>query len=228
MAQLSLRTDDVVACRDQQGPIPKNFEQKIRKYSRSSRRYLGPFEVDRIQDQQFKWLENTKYSRALSLAISHIVSKFEHRKSKKTEDPLPTTSNFQKAMETYHTYFPPGICTYTFPPDVSTDKSGPSPHYHFIAGESFIYLDWKLISPKGVLSCANCLRSGVAKAECYLEHDRTNFSKSRSLFPVWTASGRPTLAVAMNYSCALCHTMYLANDGRILDQLDPHMRTVHS
>ena len=36
VAQLPLRTDDVVACRDQQGPIPKNFEQKIEVFAKFS------------------------------------------------------------------------------------------------------------------------------------------------------------------------------------------------
>jgi hypothetical protein len=57
-----------------------------------------------------------------------------------------------------------------------------------------------------------------------LEHDRTNFSKNKALFPAWTESGRPTLAVAMHHTCGLCDTGYLANDARTLNQLDPHMR----
>jgi hypothetical protein len=220
VAQLPLRTGDVVAWSNQQGPNPQKFEQK----SRSIREVLDDTLGNKIQDEKFKWLEKAKYSRALTLAISHVISKFEHKKSTKIEDPLPTTPNFLEAMETYHTYFPKGTCTYTFPPDVSSDDSLPSPNYHFIAGESFIYLDWKLISPKVVLSCSNCLGSGVAKADCYLVHDRTNFSKDKALFPVWTESGRPTLAAAMRYTCAICHTGYMANDGRILNQLDPHIR----
>jgi hypothetical protein len=127
------------------------------------------------QDQEFKWLEKTKYSKAITLAINHVVAKFEHCESSKTEDPLPVTSNFLEAMERYHTYFPPGVCTYTFPPDIASNNSTPSPHYHFIAGELFIYLDWKLLNPKVELSCWNCLQSGVSKADCCLRHDRSNF-----------------------------------------------------
>jgi hypothetical protein len=161
----------------------------------------------------------------MTLAIFEIVKKFEHRKSSKTEDPLPTTSNFFEAMKRYHAFFPPGECSYTFPPD--TAQSIPSPHYHFIARESFIYLDWKLISPEVELSCFNCLRIGVASADCFLKHDRTIFSKSKSLFPLWTESARPTLCVLMNYKCDSCHSAFLANDGRILVQIDPHIREAY-
>jgi hypothetical protein len=42
--------------------------------------------------------------------------------------------------------------------------------------------------------------------------------------PLWTESGRPTLCVLMNYKCEACGSAFLANDGRILHQLDPHIR----
>jgi hypothetical protein len=161
------------------------------------------------------------------LAIDYIVAQLEHRKSSKTEDPLPGTSNFLEAMERYHAYFPKKTCIHTFSPDVSSNDNDesyrPSPHYHFIEGESFIYLDWKLQSPKVELSCWNCRQSGVLKADCWLRHEQTNFSKSKALFPVWTGSGRAILAVLMNYKCELCSSNYLANDEWILNQLDAHM-----
>ena len=50
-------------------------------------------------------LEKTKYLRTLTLAISYVVSKFGHPKSKKTEVPLPTTPKFLGAMKTYLTRF---------------------------------------------------------------------------------------------------------------------------
>jgi hypothetical protein len=141
------------------------------------------------------------------------------------EDLLPATSNFLEAMERYHTYFPPGVCTSTFPPNIASTNLKPSPHYHFIAGESFIYLDWKLLSLKLELSCWNCIQSGVPKVDCCLRHDRSNFSKLKALFPVWTRSGCPTLSVVMHYKCEACSSMSLANDGRVLMQLDAHVRS---
>jgi hypothetical protein len=221
VAQLPLGTNEVVAWRNQQGGDPQKFQQKTRSIREVLDDALGSATN---QDQELKWLEKTKYSKAMTLAIDTILKKFEHRKSSKIEDPLPTTSNFSEAMKMYHCYFPPGTCTYTFPPDISDDSSTPSPYYHFIAGESFIYLDWKLISPKVELYCFNCLQAGIAKVDCRLKHDRSNFSKSKALFPVWTGAGRPTLSVLMNYRCDSCSSLYLANDGRILAQIDAHIR----
>jgi hypothetical protein len=137
----------------------------------------------------------------MTLAIDAVLKKFEHRKSSKIEDPLPITSNFLEAMEMCHSYFPLGTCTFTFPPDTSDASPAPSPHCHLIAGESFVCLDWKLLSPKVELCCFNCMQAGVAKADCFLKHDQTNFSKSKSLFPSWTEPGCPTLCVLMNCKC---------------------------
>jgi hypothetical protein len=217
------KTNEVVPWSDPQPQNPRRFEG-LRSYIDE---ILNSTKATTNQDQELKWLEKTKYSKAITLAIDYIVAKFEHRKSSKTEEPLPATSNFLEAMERYHQYFPPGICTYTFPPDISSDDRGPSPNYHFIAGASFIYLDWKLICPKVELSCWNCFQSGIPKADCWLRHDRSNFSKSKTLFPLWTGAGRPTLCVLMNYKCELCSSMYLANDGRVLNQLDAHIRSTY-
>ena len=88
------------------------------------------------EELELKWLEKTKYSRAITFAIDYIVAKFKHCKSSRTEDLLPATSNFLEAMESYHAYFPKKTCIYTFPPDNDGDDGNyrPSPHYHFIEG----------------------------------------------------------------------------------------------
>ena len=43
---------------------------------------------------------------------------------------------------------------------------------------------------------------------------------NRSLFPVWTHSGRPQWCVLMQYACPTCKMRYLANDGRLLMMLE--------
>jgi hypothetical protein len=82
------------------GRIRKN--SSIRKFLDDA---LGSAKGNEIQDQTFKWLEKTKCSRALTLAVSYVVAQFEHKKPKKTEDPLPITPNFLGAMETHHARF---------------------------------------------------------------------------------------------------------------------------
>jgi hypothetical protein len=205
VAQLPLGTNEAVAWRNQQGGHPQKFQQK----TRSIREVLDETPGSTTnQDQEFKWLGKTKHSKAITLAVDTVLKKFEHRKSSKIEDPLPITSNFSEAMEMHHSYFPPGTCTFTFPPDMLDDGSAPSPHCHLVAGESFVHLDWKLLSPKVELCCFNCMQAGVAKEDCFLKHDRTNCSKSKSLFPSWTESGRPTLCVLMNYKCEACGSAF--------------------
>jgi hypothetical protein len=71
------------------------------------------------------------------------------------------------------------------------------------------------------------MQAGVAKDACFLKHDRTIFLKSKSPFPSWTESGRPTLCVLMNCKCEACGSAVLANDGPILHQLDPRIREPH-
>jgi hypothetical protein len=226
-ALLQVATDNVVATSNEMA----NFTHKSHQNQPSIREVMDDTLGAMNLAEEFKWLEKTKYSMAMTMAIDHIVSQFEHRKSSKTEDPLPTTTLFLEAMDRYHTYFPQKKCIYTFPPDVccngDADSYRPSPHYHFIEGESFMYLDWKLQNPKVELCCWNCRLSGVPKVDCWLRNDRTNFSKSKALFPVWTGSGRPMLAVVMNYRCELCSSNYLANDGRILKQLPAHLRACY-
>lgn len=75
---------------------------------------------------------------------------------------------------------------YQFLPESFDNQIPPSPHYHSIVGESFIYLDWKLIAPKEKICCYNCAIAGVEN--CELTATKTNFSHNKSLFPVWSAA----------------------------------------
>jgi hypothetical protein len=59
-------------------------------------------------DENYKWLERSRYSNVLVLAIDYVVGTFEHRKSKATNDPLPRTAGFLEAMKSYDEKFPPG------------------------------------------------------------------------------------------------------------------------
>lgn len=108
----------------------------------------------------------------------------DHHSLPKSPSPLPlsapsstTTSQDQQ------------VCPYQFLPQFD-NQTPPSPHYHSIVGESFIYLDWKLIAPNEKLHCYNCTIAGVE--DCELHATKTNFSQNKSLFPIWsTAAARP-------------------------------------
>lgn len=176
-------------------------------------------------DPDYAWVGKCKYPIALTCAIGYVVSLFKHKKKKETNFPLPQSADFVAAIEKYHMFFPPGTCSFTFPPDDNNLKA--SPDYHSIIGESFLYLDWKLLSPSIELYCLTCFVGGTSKEDCWLEHCRTNWSKNKHLFPVWTSKGRPTLAVVMQYKCPVCDVIIAANDGRLLMILPASLRQVY-
>ena len=78
------------------------------------------------------------------------------------------------------------------------------------------------------LPCPDCHSPERVKvtgpSNSYLVHDRTNFGKSRTLFPIWTNSGVPIWAVVMFYDCPTCKAKFKANDGRLLHLLPAHVQ----
>jgi uncharacterized protein YllA (UPF0747 family) len=98
-ALLQIATDKVVATNNKLAKNTHKSHQNQPSIREVMDDTLGAMNLDKV----FKWLEKTKYSMAMTMAIDHIVSQFEHRKSSKTEDPLPTTALFLEAMDRYHT-----------------------------------------------------------------------------------------------------------------------------
>lgn len=178
--------------------------------------------------EKYSWVKKCQFSRAMALSIYNICLDFQHHKPTNTASALPETALFHQARKTFLEYFKPGTCTFTFLPEFSTNVTRPpSPHYHSLVGESFIYLDWKLIAPQEKLLCYSCKSCGVKDVDCELTNLKTNFSHAKSLFPVWSASGRPIPAVLMKYKCKRCNTTYRANDGRLLTLLPSHIRDIY-
>lgn len=205
------------------------FEQATQIENPPSIREVIDERIDAYKKDQNKYpyLGTCKYPMALTCAIGYIVKAFEHMKPKATQAPLPSSSDFIEAISRYHKYFPPGVCSFQFPPDIVGGNKPPSPHYHSIVGESFLYIDWKLIDPSLELYCLKCVEEGTPKTDCWLQHERTNWSKNKALFPIWTATGRPTLAVVMQYKCMKCGVILGANDGRVLAILPAAVRAIY-
>jgi hypothetical protein len=180
---------------------------------------------DDNNDPEYAWIRNGNYPAALACAIGYVVSTFLHRKESETNAPLPNTPAFLEAIGNYRKFFAPGSCVFTYPPDFETKE--PSPDYHSIVGESFIYVDWKLISSSVELFCPICFAAGMPKEDCWLLHARTGWSKRKSLFPIWTIKGRPTLAALMTYKCKVCNVVMMANDGRLLSILPAALRQIY-
>ena len=170
------------------------------------------------QGNDYNWLAQKKYPAAIGLMVDYICSLFEHRKPTSTATPMPGTVAQEEAIEKYRAFFSAGSLSFTFGMDVNGNKNEPpSPHYHALEGQTILHVDWKLAFPSVALLCYNCKH--FRNTTMHLLHDRTNFSKRKKLFPIWTHSGLPTWCVAMNYKCESCKTCYAANDGRLLSVL---------
>ena len=163
----------------------------------------------------FEWAYSGKANTSMLLAIDYIISTFDHKKTSATNSPLPSTISFNEAIKNYRHFFRPGECSFTFPPDMSPSYSSPSPFYDSIARECFLYVDWKLINTPVPILCFNCKYNNNKCVNVHLEHTRTNYSKNKTLFPLWTASGAVNWCIIMNYKCPSCNSSYAANDGTL-------------
>jgi ribosomal protein L37AE/L43A len=70
--------------------------------------------------------------------------------------------------------------------------------------------------PTVPLYCFECKFNSIDRVDCHLVHDRHNWSKNKTLFPLWTFSGVPTWCVLAKYTCPNCKNKYEANDARLL------------
>jgi len=157
----------------------------------------------------------------IGILVTQITKAVAHRRGKKRKgewSELESMSkSFQQARDTYLKFFKPGTCQFTIPPDFGSID--PSPGYHSVTGNSIIYLDWQLIDPNCKIHCINCTEEMV--------HERTNWSKKQQLFPVWDGNGRPIYSIIMKYKCTQCDTLLAANDGKLLANLPPYLRSIY-
>jgi hypothetical protein len=180
---------------------------------------------------ELDFARQSKYPTELMLSIQFVCSQLGHTKPTNTSKPFTTNLNYNSGRSKYRQFFQnPGSCLFTFPHEETSALNAlnannkPSPHYHNVAGDSFIYLDWKLIDPTVPLNCYLCHSQGISSP---LHHVRTNFSKNKTLFPVWGKSGRPILSVVMIYKCQSCNATIWANDGRLLASLPTHLMSIY-
>ena len=167
----------------------------------------------------------TAHVPSMPLAIYHMVdyitAQYDHKKPRKQHEgynQLPNTATFEAAHSRYRQFFQPGSCIFSFPVECS-DKP-PSQYYHSITGHSIFHIDWELTHPGTILYCYAC-KGGK------LHHDRTNFKKHGTLFPVWMASGEVMWGVVMKYVCSTCGEKYAGNDGRLLSMLPANVRSAY-
>lgn len=178
-------------------------------------------------EEKYKWATKStmKAPMAIALAINQIVERFKHRRPKKVDGLMQSTDAFANSYNIFRTIFPTGKAEFHFPV-VDPSVGAVDPVYHAIEGQSFFYLDWELIClPQELkIPCFQCKLRGQTS---FLVHDRTNFGRTRSLFPLWRGdSGVTSWCVVMYYicPCSTCKTYFAANDGRVLSLLPAWLR----
>ena len=143
----------------------------------------------------------------------------------------PLTFDQQEAMFNRRRYFHDQQCFFTFPPDPSPN---PLPEYHFIEGFSIFMLDLEILLvqttagvPATTASATTTTSLCCSKCQGFLQRERTNWSKRKSLFPVLEQNGVFSFGSVMNYKCVPCNVHYAANDATLLLQIPPHLRRAY-
>ena len=174
--------------------------------------------------QDYQWAASTtKYPTYIGIYVDFLLSTIKCHRPVSTLATLPVTATTTWAMKNYRSYFAPGSIQFTFPKEYQDQNKAPSKWYHAMEGESIMLVDWKLAYPSNPLYCFNCKHNQAQPNLVHLEHMRTNYSKNRTLFPLWTESGRPTWCIVMQYKCPVCKSKFKANDSRILCDLPAHV-----
>jgi len=84
-----------------------------------------------------------------------------------------------------------------------------NPQHHSIVGQRLLLVDWERAHGLQV-PCPDGGCTGV------LSIDQTNYSKNKTLFPVFGLDGPPYWSIAMSMVCGCCKRRHDANDGDVL------------
>jgi hypothetical protein len=152
--------------------------------------------------------------------VQYFLDQFNVRRSTgSTQNDLPQTACFMRAMEFYRRHLPSG--TFKFPEEDRVSEDPPSPHYHSIEGQTIFFVAWELTFPGIKLKCTKPCCNGE------LGHDRFDFTKNRSLFPIIDQSGNVSWACVMQYKCTVCEARVSGNDGTLLSSLPAPIRDAY-
>ena len=92
--------------------------------------------------------------------------------------------------------------------------SNNNPYYHSIVGQKLLLVDWTRLFGIAV-PCTEASCTGT------LENDRTNFSKNKTLFPIFDLVGAPSWCIVQSMICTCCRRRHDANTGEVLVALPP-------
>jgi len=96
------------------------------------------------------------------------------------------------------------------------EEAGNNPHYHSIVGQKLLYVDWERMYGLEV-QCPEATCEGV------LSNTRTNFSKNKTLFPIFGLEGAPSWCIVQQMTCSCCRRVFSANDGAVLVNLPAYI-----
>jgi hypothetical protein len=195
----------------------------------SANKLANPTSLRRVLDERmklfqegkkFEFLQNKRYPPSMGLMIDYIIDLVKVKRPTATQAPISLTLESIEASNKYRQFFQEGNLFFEFPSQFNEQNSSPSPYYHSLEGQRFYYVDWKRAYPSVPLYCFECKYNNDEQVDCHLLHDRHNWSKNKTLFPIWTVSGVPTWCVLAKYTCPKCKNKYEANDARLLWALD--------
>jgi hypothetical protein len=153
----------------------------------------------------------------IKLVMGYIMKLIEHLK-KKGSVLLPKTDHFQASMEQYRRFFGDRDIVFMIPKEHVLGSV--SPWYHSIESSQIFIIDWQVSHPNHQLCCPLC------NVEM-LQHDRFNFTKNGTLFPVFRKSGFVMWGAVMQYKCKRCNVNIPGNSGIILNSLPAHIRQAY-
>ena len=106
-------------------------------------------------------------------------------------------------------------------PKKHRDGTDVDPYYHMVEGQSILVVCWLVHNPHLQLCCLK------EKCDGRLERTRTNWSKNKTLFPIFRLDGPPMWAMVMNYQCCECNSEFSANDPRLMRSLPHWIRSMY-
>ena len=95
-------------------------------------------------------------------------------------------------------------------------EAGNNPEYHSIVGQKLLYVDWQNLYDLE-MCCPHATCTGV------LSNDRHNFSKHKTLFPIYGLEGALAWCIVQKIECSCCKRPFDANDGEVLLNILPHI-----
>ena len=91
-----------------------------------------------------------------------------------------------------------------------------NPQCHSIVGQKLLLVDWIKTCVVEEVPCPDAYCCGT------LRNVRSNFSKNKTLFPIFSLDGAPAWCIVQKMACGKCKRDFMANDATVLLTLPPH------